>query len=317
MGRKIAGPGRELRNVAEKIRESKIYSLEMIPLHKIVANQDSRETFDMEDISQLSKAIEDCGFYTVIQVFQRRDGNYELLCGDRRCEAAKQAGFKEIPAIVLDSNMPEDKKLKIMMNDNMQGRKNLRNPVTMCKVIALQEKILKMEKYQGNIRDELASRLNVSSRQISRYKKMGDLNDTLQKFVTKGLVNFSTALMLAELSKEEQEEYSNALNEKDFSFLLANEEAESKIAANTIEQVRKKLEKKEIKPKATLEDRAYKAMTNVTKILSRKNFSYQDPKQMRSQLETLKNSIDEMLKKMDAQEEGNQDDEHGSDIGAV
>ena len=76
-----------------------------------------RKVFDEEAISELAESIK---MYGVIQpiVVTEKEGYYSIIAGERRWRAAKQAGLKEIPAIIREDD--EKKNQEISLIENMQ-----------------------------------------------------------------------------------------------------------------------------------------------------------------------------------------------------
>jgi len=80
-----------------------------------------RKLFDEDALLELSASIKNYGILNPLTV-RLRGGKYELVAGERRLRAAKLAGLKEVPCILLDVNM-EDASL-IALVENLQ-RKDL------------------------------------------------------------------------------------------------------------------------------------------------------------------------------------------------
>ena len=80
-----------------------------------------RKRFDDEALAELSDSIKNYGILNPLTV-RLRCGKYELVAGERRLRAAKMAGLREVPCILLDVNM-EDASL-IALVENLQ-RKDL------------------------------------------------------------------------------------------------------------------------------------------------------------------------------------------------
>ena len=80
-----------------------------------------RRNFEDESLRQLSESIRSYGILNPLTV-RLRSGRYELVAGERRLRAAKLAGLRELPCILLDVNM-EDAGL-IALVENLQ-RKDL------------------------------------------------------------------------------------------------------------------------------------------------------------------------------------------------
>lgn len=78
-----------------------------------------RKIFDDEALKELSESIRSYGILNPLTV-RLRGGKYELVAGERRLRAARLAGLREVPCILLDVNM-EDASL-IALVENLQRR---------------------------------------------------------------------------------------------------------------------------------------------------------------------------------------------------
>ena len=78
-----------------------------------------RKLFDDEGLEELSRSIKDYGILNPLSV-RLRGSRYEMVAGERRLRAARLAGLKEVPCILLDVNM-EDASL-IALVENLQRR---------------------------------------------------------------------------------------------------------------------------------------------------------------------------------------------------
>ncbi len=78
-----------------------------------------RTVFDDDSLSELSESIRSYGILHPLTV-RRRAGRYELVAGERRLRAAKLAGLREVPCVLMDVNM-EDAGL-IALVENLQRR---------------------------------------------------------------------------------------------------------------------------------------------------------------------------------------------------
>jgi ParB family transcriptional regulator, chromosome partitioning protein len=77
-------------------------ALKSIPIAQITRNQfQPRQEFNAEDLSELQESLSASGLLQPITVRRRsgKDG-FELIAGERRLRAAKNLGWKEIPAII-------------------------------------------------------------------------------------------------------------------------------------------------------------------------------------------------------------------------
>ncbi|WP_419924523.1 ParB/RepB/Spo0J family partition protein [Candidatus Poriferisocius sp.] len=83
---------------AEEVHASAYLDL---PLDAIAVNPyQPREKFDHASLDALTESIREVGVLQPVLVRPRSDGTYELIAGERRCRAAKQAGLERIPAVV-------------------------------------------------------------------------------------------------------------------------------------------------------------------------------------------------------------------------
>ncbi|MBO4501708.1 MAG: ParB/RepB/Spo0J family partition protein [Clostridia bacterium] len=75
----------------------------MLRLADIEPNRSQvRKTFDPESIAELASSIKEHGLIQPIVVRRKNNGFYEIIAGERRWRACKQAGLTEVPVIVKD-----------------------------------------------------------------------------------------------------------------------------------------------------------------------------------------------------------------------
>lgn len=78
-----------------------------------------RKRFPQESLKELAESIAHHGILNPLTV-RRRNGKYELIAGERRLRAARLAGLREVPCIVIDANMEEASLLALV--ENIQRR---------------------------------------------------------------------------------------------------------------------------------------------------------------------------------------------------
>ena len=75
-----------------------------IRLNDIEPNPDQpRRSFDEEALAELAESIRENGIITPLSV-RRRGDRYEIIAGERRWRAARMAGLREVPALVLEAD---------------------------------------------------------------------------------------------------------------------------------------------------------------------------------------------------------------------
>lgn len=89
-----------------------------IPVDRISPNRfQPRHTFHEESIGELAASIAEQGVLQPL-IVARRDGGYELVSGERRWRAARQAGLSTVPVIVRE--VDERQMLEIALVENLQ-----------------------------------------------------------------------------------------------------------------------------------------------------------------------------------------------------
>lgn len=101
-------------------------SVSLIELNRITPNRNQpRERFDPEELEDLAASIRTAGVLQPILVRALGDGRYELIAGERRLRAARQAGLDRIPALTQSAD--EEQSLELALIENIQ-RQQL-NPI--------------------------------------------------------------------------------------------------------------------------------------------------------------------------------------------
>lgn len=87
-----------------------------LPVGDIDANPNQpRKLFDDERLAELSQSIAEYGVISPLTV-RLHYGRYELVSGERRLRAARMAGLKKVPCIILDVDMEESGLLALVEN---------------------------------------------------------------------------------------------------------------------------------------------------------------------------------------------------------
>jgi ParB family chromosome partitioning protein len=94
-------------------------SVRQIPLDRIESNPEQpRVTFVQETIDELASSIREHGVLQPILVRPLRPGTFQLIAGERRWRAARQAGLGTIPALV--EEIDDETALEIAIIENLQ-----------------------------------------------------------------------------------------------------------------------------------------------------------------------------------------------------
>ncbi len=148
-----------------------------IPLELIRANPEQpRRSFDPETISALAQSIADAGVIQPIVVRPLSDGRYEVIAGERRTRAAREAGLERIPAIVRDEQAAH--RMQTALIENV-AREDL-NPVDEARACAALVEELGLSK------EELGRRIGRSRVAISNLVRLLDLPDSALELLELG-----------------------------------------------------------------------------------------------------------------------------------
>lgn len=75
-----------------------------------------RKYFDDETIEELAQSINVYGIIQPLSIRKISEDRYELVAGERRLRAAKRAGLKEVPAIIVDITDSESAAIALLEN---------------------------------------------------------------------------------------------------------------------------------------------------------------------------------------------------------
>ncbi len=116
--------------------------------------------------------------YGIIQplIVQNKGKYYEIIAGERRWRAAKQAGIKEVPVIIRD--ISEQQRMEMSLIENIQ-RENL-NPIE--EALAYRRLLEEFNLKQ----DEVAQRVSKSRTTVTNSLRLLKLSDEVQQMVIDG-----------------------------------------------------------------------------------------------------------------------------------
>jgi ParB family chromosome partitioning protein len=167
-----------------------------IPLAAISPNaRQPREMFDEEGIASLAASIREVGVLQPIVVRRREDG-YELVAGERRLRAAKQAGLATIPAVIRDTDDTESLREAVIENIHREDLSPLEQAA------AFQDLLEDL----GASHDELAERLGYSRSHVTNTIRLLQLPPAVQRLVGEGRLSAGHARALLTLEDPEGQE---------------------------------------------------------------------------------------------------------------
>lgn len=148
--------------------------------NEIVPNpRQPRSNFDPDDLAELVHSVREFGVLQPIVVRTNEDGAYELIMGERRTRASREAGLTSIPAIVRDT--ADEDLLRDALLENLH-RSQL-NPLEEASAY------LQLLEDFGITQEELASRIGRSRPQISNTIRLLKLPVPVQQRVAAGVLS--------------------------------------------------------------------------------------------------------------------------------
>lgn len=164
-----------------------------LPIASIVTNPDQpRKSFDETQLSELSDSIKQNGVLQPILV--RKKGNkYEIVAGERRYQASKLAGLKEIPAIIRDIDDAEVFQLALI--ENLQ-----RSDLTPIEEARGYRQLLDTK---GLTQEGLAKVLSKSRSAIANTLRLMDLPQEVQDMMEEGQITAGHARAILAVPSEE------------------------------------------------------------------------------------------------------------------
>ena len=175
--------------------EAASHDFEYLPLQRIEPNQDQPRTlFDEEGISTLADSMRVHGVLSPIMVRRVEGGFYQIIAGERRWRAAREAGLDQIPARIV---IADDKEaLELAMVENLQ-REDL-SPLDEARGY----KVL-MEDFNMT-QEEVAHRVSKSRPAVANSLRLLSLPDELKELVLRRELSAGSARALLALKSEER-----------------------------------------------------------------------------------------------------------------
>ncbi len=163
-----------------------------------------RKIFDKEKLEELTNSIRVNGVIQPILVVKNEDG-YTIVAGERRWRAAKDAGLKEIPAIIKDYTNSEKKQVALI--ENIQ-REDLN-------IIEVAKAIKELMEIEGYSQTEVAKITGKSLSTVSNIMRLLKLPEKILDYVLSGkLVEGQARALLAIEDEEKQLQIAEKIIEK-------------------------------------------------------------------------------------------------------
>jgi len=183
-----------------------------------------RTNFDPDDLAELVHSVKEFGVLQPVVVRDKGDGTYELIMGERRTRASREAGLTEIPAIIRDT--ADEDLLRDALLENLH-----RSQLNPLEEASAYQQLL--EDF-GITQEKLATRIGRSRPQISNTIRLLRLPVPVQQRVAAGVLSAGHARAILSLETEEQmQQLADKIVNEDLSVRAAEAAAKQIAAAGT------------------------------------------------------------------------------------
>jgi ParB family chromosome partitioning protein len=167
------------RNTDTEKKKAPKGEIDKVNINQIKPNRNQpRKNFNQDKLDTLAESIKNHGVLQPIVVRTIEEG-YEIIAGERRWKACRQAGLKEIPCIIKD--IDEKGRMEIALIENLQ-REDL-NPIEE----ALAYKTL-IEAYKLT-QEQISSSIGKSRPYIANIVRLLNLTEEVRDMVIKNLLS--------------------------------------------------------------------------------------------------------------------------------
>ena len=171
---------------------------EEVPLDSIEPNpRQPREVFDPEALAELVSSIREVGVLQPIVVRELDPGRYQLIMGERRWRASREAGLDAVPAIIRDT--ADDALLRDALLENLH-----RQELNALEEAAAYAQLL--DEF-GATHEELAERIGRSRSHVTNTLRLLHLAPSVQRRVAAGVLSAGHARALLTLDSAEAQEH--------------------------------------------------------------------------------------------------------------
>ncbi|MBA5866517.1 MAG: ParB/RepB/Spo0J family partition protein [Nitrospira sp. CR1.3] len=149
-----------------------------------------RQAFSPQELAELTASLKQSGLLQPILVRRKGDGMYELISGERRWRAAKDAGLETIQAVI--RNCGDEESMILALVENLQ-REDL-NPIEMAKAYH------RMVTEFGLTQDVIAQRVGCERSSIANIVRLLNLPVEVQQLIAAEQISLGHAKVILGLA---------------------------------------------------------------------------------------------------------------------
>ena len=160
--------------------ETEIKPSDKVNINNLKPNKEQpRKNFDETKLLELSESIKEHGVIQPILVIPDKNGkDYMIVAGERRWRAAKRAGLKEVPVVLMD--LSDKELMEVSLIENIQ-RQDL-NPIEEAMAFKRLTEDFKMTQ------EEVSKRVGKSRTAISNVMRLLNLDSRVLDYLADGVI---------------------------------------------------------------------------------------------------------------------------------
>jgi ParB family chromosome partitioning protein len=170
--------------------------IQHLRVEDIVPNRyQPRQHFSPEELAELAASIHETGMLQPIMVRRKGDGIFELISGERRWRASKEAGLKTVRAIV--RNCSDEEAILIALIENLQ-RSDL-NPMEIARAYS------RMMNEFGLTHEMIAKKVGCDRSSVANAVRLTNLHPEVQKLVENQAISAGHAKVILGIESPESQ----------------------------------------------------------------------------------------------------------------
>jgi len=190
-----------------------------------------RQTMESGALEELVHSIRTLGVLQPLLVRRSAEG-YELIAGERRLTASREAGLTDVPVVIMD--VTDQEALELALVENLQ-REDLN-------LIEEAEGYRVLRDKFGMTQEQVAERVGKARTTVANALRVLGLPDAVRRLLQQGAISPGHAKVLLSLDLKEEQE------------LLARRIARESLSVRALERIVQKLRKIPKKPRARKSD---------------------------------------------------------------
>ena len=168
----------------------------LLPLQKIEPNRlQPRKSFNEEELASLADSIRQHGVIQPLTVRLLDTGYYQIIAGERRWRAARMAGLREVPVVIIEAD--DKKAMELALIENLQ-----RTDLTPIEEARGYQQLI--GEY-GLTQEQVADRVSKSRPAVANAMRLLSLPDELLSMVESGKLTAGHARALLSIKDERQQ----------------------------------------------------------------------------------------------------------------